>query len=883
MQQKDYCPTTFFFIKRVNLSFLICSVLFLLLSCNKDDSVIEQEDASKHIDQHVNDSLLSITKTAIFSLEAYNSQLKNITQSIDSIISLLPKNSLVANTLSTIKDSTINQQRKFEEYSNSINDSLVNKWDYTYEWSDIVLFSLDFYNKELSIIDETRKLIIDNAGLLETKLTVLDNSIQTIVTDLINWINVAYKYYYTSSSNDNQSIKNKIDSLNERLVILKNKLIKGSELDILFTEKEISCSSSDIIDIEYTVINGSSNAILFCKTEKNWSTTVIKETDSTGIIRVNTPEIITNSSILVYLNDGRDNTVVRALNFIEGSLSVSSNIFNAAADGDTINVGIETDLNYSVEVQGGVDWIHYDHIQTRSIMREEDVILFVDKNLNSQDRNSVVRLVNSAGLCIKEFTIRQQCNVIQPNEIWYTSFDKQVINPKRENGDLVAFGANIISNTYDEKGVILFDDNVKRIGNQAFMGQNNLKSISIPDSVTEIKESAFSWCSQLEAVVFPKALKTIEGGAFYKCGIKDIDLPSNLTFIGNSAFHYCNNLTEVQLPPSLKTLETGAFAECINLASINIPPLVFNISDLLYGCKSIKTFDIPSTVYTIGGNNGTFRNCSSLTSVKINNQYSDFKLAFANCTSLSEVYSTVHPFVIPASAFDNLDLSKMVLYVPKDTKIEYETVDVWKDFGTIIEVDSIVLPLPEAVDLGLSVNWASFNVGSCMPEQFGCRYAWGECYIKDDCVSDNYRWYKDGQYQSITKYCTLSNYGYNGFTDYITTLEKSDDVASLKLGGKWRYPTESELRELLYDCNWTWTLRNNVYGYLITGKNNNSIFLPCYTGEYTSNSQNTYWSSTINSSHPSWAYGLGMAPSGKELHNTFGRQYSRLIRAVCPK
>jgi hypothetical protein len=65
----------------------------------------------------------------------------------------------------------------------------------------------------------------------------------------------------------------------------------------------------------------------------------------------------------------------------------------------------------------------------------------------------------------------------------------------------------------------------------------------------------------------------------------------------------------------------------------------------------------------------------------------------------------------------------------------YEESDVWKEFGNIIEVDLIVLKQPEAVDLGLSVKWASFNVGAQSPEQRGSYFAWAETRQKN-----NYSW-----------------------------------------------------------------------------------------------------------------------------------------------
>jgi len=130
------------------------------------------------------------------------------------------------------------------------------------------------------------------------------------------------------------------------------------------------------------------------------------------------------------------------------------------------------------------------------------------------------------------------------------------------------------------------------------------------------------------------------------------------------------------------------------------------------------------------------------------------------------------------------------------------------------------------VDLGLSVKWATCNVGASLPEEEGDYYAWGETSTKKDYGWGTYKWCKDGGYLNLTKYCSDRKYGYNGFTDDLTTLEPSDDVATVKWGNKWRMPSKEEFDELRNRCTWTWIRRNGYNGYKVTGPNGKSIFLP---------------------------------------------------------
>lgn len=145
----------------------------------------------------------------------------------------------------------------------------------------------------------------------------------------------------------------------------------------------------------------------------------------------------------------------------------------------------------------------------------------------------------------------------------------------------------------------------------------------------------------------------------------------------------------------------------------------------------------------------------------------------------------------------------------------------------------------QMVDLGLSVKWANMNVGATAPEESGNYFAWGETqgytgnfddggYSLSDGRSFNwasYKWCK-GSNSSITKYCTSSSYGYNGFMDGKTVLEAVDDAATVNWGDSWRMPTDAEWEELLTQCTWTEVEVNNIRGFCVSASNGNSIFLP---------------------------------------------------------
>ena len=136
----------------------------------------------------------------------------------------------------------------------------------------------------------------------------------------------------------------------------------------------------------------------------------------------------------------------------------------------------------------------------------------------------------------------------------------------------------------------------------------------------------------------------------------------------------------------------------------------------------------------------------------------------------------------------------------------------------------------EWVDLNLPSGtlWATTNVGSNNPDEYGDYFAWGETTTKNDYSWSTYKHCK-GSEKTITKYCSDRNYGYNGFTDNKTELDPADDAATANWGSSWQMPSRAQCQELI-NSNYTiteWTTLNGKYGRKITSKTNGkSIFLP---------------------------------------------------------
>ena len=180
------------------------------------------------------------------------------------------------------------------------------------------------------------------------------------------------------------------------------------------------------------------------------------------------------------------------------------------------------------------------------------------------------------------------------------------------------------------------------------------------------------------------------------------------------------------------------------------------------------------------------------------------------------------------------------------------------------------------VDLGLSVKWATQNVGASSPSDYGGYYAWGETRPKSsytwsncfDCLDD---WGK-----------SWGTYKIGGQTRIAPS--SGHDTARENWGGTWRMPTNAEFEELCNKCTWTWTSQGGHKGCKVTGPNGNSIFLPA-AGWRSVTSRNCvgeygfYWSSTLSSSSSDSARSLSFR-SSYPITDYYLRSYGQSVRPV---
>lgn len=325
------------------------------------------------------------------------------------------------------------------------------------------------------------------------------------------------------------------------------------------------------------------------------------------------------------------------------------------------------------------------------------------------------------------------------------------------------------------------------------------------------------------------------------------------------------------------------------LITSNETPNILGLSEIFY----LEEGPTPPVVST--------GEVTSITSsvISISGTIEDFGKTYNSITQYGHVYSEVNPNpTISDYKYNHGSINQLLSYTSELINLKANTRYYVRAFaenpkgiayGTTVSVTTKTVDgkapwqptEPDetgAVDLGLSVKWATYNVGATSPEEYGDYYAWGEVETKIDYTEENYKFSKKDEY---------GFYEYElpeGLTDISGTKY---DAATANWGNGWRMPTKLELIELEDKTTVVWTNYNGVDGIRIIGPNGNSIFLPSagFRDEYGRGGYGCYWgavSETSYSSKCSYTYSWSRNAFGNESFfvGSQDRTYGSPIRAV---
>ena len=389
---------------------------------------------------------------------------------------------------------------------------------------------------------------------------------------------------------------------------------------------------------------------------------------------------------------------------------------------------------------------------------------------------------------------------IPDNEIHYTSTDGNIVTPYDET----VFGANIISNTYENgEGIITFDGVVTSIGESAFDGCSSLTSITIPHSVTSIGNYTFYYCSSLTSITIPESVTSIGSWSFYYCSsLTSITIPESITSIGESGFSGCSSLTSITIPNGVTTIETGTFSGCSSLASITIPESITSIGhQAFWSCSSLASITIPNGVTTIGDyafydchslvssisipygvttiGEHTFDGCVSLPSISIPNSVTSIGYnAFKYCYSFTSVIIPNSVTSIENSAFqDCLSLTSVTIGSSVMT-IGSEVFD----NSPLDTIYCYALTPPELFDEGVFANYdATLYIPCEALDAYKADSIWGK-FSNIQCVDSENPPCEEVSVEFNATFC--GSFVWNGVIcteagDYVQTIRKTDGCDSI--------------------------------------------------------------------------------------------------------
>ena len=427
-----------------------------------------------------------------------------------------------------------------------------------------------------------------------------------------------------------------IFTLNDDSTITIPKATASETLDIVFGNTDsINVLPDKTYEIEYTITGADENTLIEVVAQDLYKASVSPTDYQSGKIIVTTPSADLGASrVLVFVSKGT-NTIMRILNFVESVILVSTNTVEIAAEGETVQVEVETNVTYSVEIpETDQAWLSI--AETRAATHKETLTFTALANPNTTYRYSTVNLKDDSGLIAQSILFAQKAsgyktvhvetagtleNYISTDEkekliglkltgkLNTFDYDFMRTMPALESVDLAQIdNTTIPASCFKSSRVktVILPLNLEAIPDNAFNG-SRITSIEIPGTVLSIGASAFEACSSLAGnLVLPEGLQTIGERAFYQCKTLtgSLHIPNSVTLLGAYAFYKCSGFTgTLTFGAGITTIPEYCVDECSGFTgNLVIPDQVTTIEDSAFrDCEGFNGYlTIGSGISQIG-------------------------------------------------------------------------------------------------------------------------------------------------------------------------------------------------------------------------------------------------------------------------------------------
>ena len=538
---------------------------------------------------------------------------------------------------------------------------------------------------------------------------------------------------FTSVTEDTNNVYFQLTN-NTQIIIPKG---ENSKFSITFDNTDIAIlNAGGTKTISYTISNATNATIVKTISQGGWKASVQPTSTSTGIITITAPDPITESEVLVFVNDGSYHTIMASLNCMKGQIIIADNSYDIGVEGGMQQIEVKTNLDYTIDIpEDAKSWLS---LATKTRALRDDVIIFNIAANKGIQRHATVALQDEQAHILQTIIFRQlgqsmEVHVDQKGELMnilesydYTNIESIKITGEINDVDVVSLrnmsklrdldisGTNLTelpASAFRElttlKKVIL-PSTLTLIGGSAFE-RSGLQSIEIPANVETIGENAFQGCTALTAVTFEKdsKLKLIDNRAFSDCSLTCVEIPANVETIGEHVFQRCDALTTVTFEQNskLKIINSYTFYCCYSLANIEIPACVETIGKFaFYSCDLLTSINIPANVKTIEVS--AFNNCVALATVTFG-QGSQLKIikgafyddgAFSGCISLTSIEIPASVETIEAAAFRGCTALKTVTF-EKDSQLKTIEGSSYNTYGAFFDCSALTsIEIPASVE-----------------------------------------------------------------------------------------------------------------------------------------------------------------------------------------
>lgn len=188
-------------------------------------------------------------------------------------------------------------------------------------------------------------------------------------------------------------------------------LPKKTKLSIAYNDSiNVGILPGASTEVRYTLKGADSKTIVKAISQGGWIAKVTKNTDSTGVITVTAPSVLTENEILVFVYDGAQTTIMNSLNFVQGVITIVNNTYSINSASGLLKIPFQTNLNYTVSIPSQTTWLK--HSQTRA-MRNDTLILAYEANVGPV-RSAIFSIKAASGSLLRNISIIQEGGYVEP-------------------------------------------------------------------------------------------------------------------------------------------------------------------------------------------------------------------------------------------------------------------------------------------------------------------------------------------------------------------------------------------------------------------------------------------------------------------------------------